>query len=301
MIPLMPLLEFKIPFLQTAWNQAIKNTVDTIKFLEVSETPGVPGVHGTVTLKPSEQLITTKDYKIVINSNMVAEEYLTNAQVNAESHIISTQYNELSIALVKQLLRGYQSLGRYQAGLDRTKFQLFLAKWFRLDFPKYIESHHDLIRVIVYALNKIQTTSRNINKNFSVVAHPRVVNMLMDSVLFESLDINERARFDRSNTYLELRGKINGLPLYSVNDLLTSMTSEIVVIQHTNPNQTGFGIFEVSKPHLYKNYLGDLTTYELIAKLAIVEVGGPVCASKNYRTELVTFNPKPLWRKLFKI
>ena len=160
MIPLMPVLEFKIPFLQTAWNQAVTKTTDTIKFLQVSETPGIPGVHGTVTLTPSEQIIKTKDYRIAINSNKVTDEDLQNINVDVESHIISTLYNELSITLVKQLLRGYQSLGRYQAGLDRTKFQLFLAKWFKLDFPKYIKDHNDILRVIVFALKSREPLKR---------------------------------------------------------------------------------------------------------------------------------------------
>ena len=192
--------------------------------------------------------------------------------------------------MAQNLFNQYSTLGKESYYSDFSKWQRFLNKYFKIEFPIYLKSDQICAKILEISL-KIAKKTRRGPANFVVVS-PQVLCIITDSPMFEF--------YAKTDIYSALKvdcvGRINHIQVF-VNHL--ALSDDVIVGMNTLNNNPGVVYGEYSRQLIQnERYEANSIDFQLRDRSVITSIGDT--ASNSYYTIPVSFGKKSIWRKLFK-
>jgi hypothetical protein len=277
-------------FLDTANRVKMAEPVGTFMFLEAADSIDIGDGYPVIAMEAQQLTIQAATYQTSSEIQLNTVDDLQQLHgIDAISLNTTILIEEAKNKMEQTLFNKYAALGRESYYSDFSKWQRFLNKYFKFEFPIYWKSDQICAKILEISL-KIAKKSRRGPANFVVVS-PQVFSIIADSPLFEFYE-----KEDNDRLHLCGVGKINHIQVF-VNHLATS--HDVVVGMKTLDNNPGVLYGEYSRQLLQnENRKTNTVRLELRDRCVIQEKGNS--AKNSYYTVPVEFNKKSIWRKLIK-
>ncbi len=277
-------------FLDTANRVKMPEPVGIFMFLEAEDSIDIGDGYPVIAMEAQQLTIQAATYQTSSEIQLNTVDDLQQLHgIDAISLNTTILIEEAKNKIEQTLFNKYAALGRESYYSDFSKWQRFLNKYFKFEFPIYCKSDQICAKILEISL-KIAKKSRRGPANFVVVS-PQVFSIIADSPLFE---FYEKEDSDRLHLYGV--GKINYIQVF-VNHLAKS--HDVVIGTTTLDNNPGVIYGEYSRQLLQnENPVNQTIRLELRDRYAIQEKGNS--AKNSYYTVPVEFNKKSIWRKLIK-
>jgi hypothetical protein len=276
------------PFLDTAFRLKMQQPHGVFTFLEMPEPPSTDGAP-VLSLEVKNKVLQAETYQVNANVQLSTIKDLQRMGIDGTRETVSALVNESTLNFEKILVNKYTELGKNSYYSDFTKWQKFLNKYFKLEFPIYLDEDQICAKILEISL-KIAKKSRRGSANFVVVS-PKVFEYIRLSPMFEY-------NSDESYTGLSYNvGRIQHINVF-INHNLTS--EDIIVGMNTRDNNPGVVYGEYSRQFMQnERYETNSIDFQLRDRSVIASIGDT--ASNSYYTAPVSFGKKSIWRKLIKI
>jgi hypothetical protein len=283
---------------QTLINHSSERPDCEIKFLEHTLIhPSTPTSFSEIGIKVASQVFILQTYNV---SAQMTEAQLYELDklhgIDIVSMTSNVLYNENEISIEKAITKKYFELGDTNKDIFLSKWQKLAKKWFKLDFPIYVEDESKIPAKCMMASNMIASISRIGPANFIIVSN-KIKNFIMDSPMFT---------FDEANIGLTVGihkvGQFNGIKVL-VDPMMTMNDNRILVGRTTKDNSPGTYLLEnppvITDPtKTLQDPSSNNVKVQLTQRRAVVSTRG---AENSYITLNLEFKKKPLWRKLARL
>jgi hypothetical protein len=289
------LIPFVDRFLDTAARVEMNAPNGTITFLDIVEAePVKPGEIPQVGLQAKTKFVQAENYKVTAEYNQeLANDLLRLHGLSAADQTKSSIFNEGLVETQLQLLRTYRAEGIKHNLSRRTKWETFLNKWFKLDFPLYV-GEAGVDRKILFLSNLIASASRRGPANF-VVVNTQLLAYIQDSVAFTFA--NHAAEEMGGN--IRYVGNLNNIMVF-IDPYQKFSDTSILIGRITRPSEPGAYFTEYSREFLELDINGPESKKRiaLSSRHSIVTTEN---STTNYWTGTIIPAKKPIWRKLLGI
>lgn len=276
------------PFLDTASRLKMQQPHGVFSFLEMAEAPSNEDT-SMISLEVKNKVLQAETYQVNANVQLSTIKDLQKMGIDGTRETVSALVNESTLNFEKILASKYMELGKNSYYSDFTKWQGFLNKYFKLEFPIYLDGDQICAKILEISL-KIAKKSRRGPANFVVVS-PRV---------FEYIRLSPMFVYSNEQQYVGLShivGNINHINVYISQFTLNS--DHIIVGTNTRNNNPGVVYGEYSRQLMQnEGYETNSINFQLRDRSVIASIGDS--ASDSYYTTPVSFGKKPIWRKLIK-
>lgn len=270
------------PFLDTAHRLKMQQPHGVFTFLEMAEAPDT----SSTSLKVKTKVLQAETYQVSANLQLSNIKDLQRMGIDGTRETVSALVNESTLNFEKILVNKYTELGKKSYYSDFTKWQRFLNKYFKLEFPMYIDGDQLCTKILVIS-SKIAAKSRKGLANFVVVS-PKV---------FEYIKLSPMFVYNNGQSYAGLShmvGNINHISVF-INNRLNS--NDIIVGMNTRDTNPGVVYGEYSRQLMQnERYETNSIDFQLRDRSVIASIGDS--ASDSYYTTPVFFGKKPIWRRL---
>ena len=283
-------LELKDQFLDTACRVKMNNSRGTIQYLDFADTengqmPTEPDEIPQLALSVMSKFVESETYNVKSQLGASLQQDLQKYHgIDATATVMSTLYVETLTTTQNRLYKKYKELGDQHRVSQRTKWQSFLNKWFKIEFPVY---SNDAARTVIMFANRIATESRRGPANFCIVS-PFALCELETSNLF---DYDQHNTIDTAGTIIRM-GSIGNISVY-VNRSLDWNSDQIVIGRSTTEREPGVYFPEYSREIIEHTNMAMAKEITMISRNCIVDAGS---ASKKYWTCNLIIDKKPFWR-----
>lgn len=283
-------LELKDQFLDTACRVKMNNSQGIISYLDFLDTENGQMPTDTdeipqLALSVMSKFVESETYNVKAQLNASLQQDLQKYHgIDATATVMSTLYAETLVTTQNRLYKKYKELGDRHMVSQRTKWQSFLNKWFKIEFPVY---SNDAARTVIMFANRIATESRRGPANFCIVSQ----------VTLCELETSNLFVYDQHNTLyntgtIRRIGSIGNIAVY-VNPNLDWKSDQIVIGRSTTDREPGVYFPEYSREIVEHTNAAMATEITMISRNCIVDAGS---ASKNYWTCNLIIDKKPFWR-----
>lgn len=283
---------------ETLINHEAERPVCEIKFLEhVLTQSSTPKSFSEIGIKVTSQVFSLQTFQV---SSQMSESQLYEIQtlhgIDVVSMVSNTLHNENEINIEKAIVKKYFELGDTNKDVFLSKWQKLVKKWFKLDFPIYVEDESKTAIKCQMASNMIAAISRIGPADF-IIVNQKIKNFIMDSAMFT---------FDEVNVGLTVGihkiGQFNGIKVL-VDPMMPISDNRVLVGKATKNNTTGTYLLEkpviITGPNeTLQDPNNNYVKVQLTQRRAVVSTRG---AENMYITLNLEFKKKPLWRKLSRL
>ena len=283
---------------KTLINQEAKNPVCEIKFLEHTLIhPSTPTSFSEIGIKISSQVFHLQDFQV--SAQMTEIQLYEIQQLHGIDVVAMTSNalcNENEISIEKEIVKKYFELGDTNKDIFLSKWQKLAKKWFKLDFPIFVEDESKIVNKCQMASNMIATISRIGPAEF-IIVNNKIKNFIMDSPMFT---------FDEANVGLTVGihkvGQFIGIKVL-VDPMMAMSDNRILVGRATKQNSAGTYLLEqplsITGPgETFQDPYSNYVKVQLTQRRALVSTRG---AENLYITLNLEFKKKPLWRKIVRL
>lgn len=278
-------------FLDTANRVKMSEPVGIFMFLEAADSIDIGDGYPVIAMEAQQLTIQTATYQTSCEIELDLIKDLEKIHgVDVISFNTGILVDDARDKMEQNLFNKYSALGKESYYSDFSKWQRFLNKYFKIEFPIYSESDQIGAKILEISL-KIAKKTRRGPANFVVVS-PQVLSIITDSPMFEF--------YAKEDIYSALKvdcvGRINHIQVF-VNHL--ALSHDVIVGMNTLDNNPGVLYGEYSRQLLQnENRKTNTVRLELRDRCVIQEKGNS--AKNAYYTIPVEFHKKSIWRKLFK-
>ena len=283
---------------ETLINHEAKEPICEIKFLEHTLLyPSTPTSFSEIGIKVSSMVFHLASFQVA--ASMTESQLYEVQQLHGIDVVAMTSNalcNENKISIEKEIVKKYFELGDANKDIFLTKWQKLAKKWFKLDFPIFIEDESKTANKCMMASNMISLISRIGPADF-IIVNNKVKNFIMDSPAFT---------FDEAHVGLTVGihkvGQFNGIKVL-VNPMMPISDNRILVGRTTKHNSAGTYLLEqpinITGPNeTLQDPSSNHVKVQLTQRRAVVSTRG---AENLYITLYPEFKKKPLWRKIVRL
>lgn len=297
-----PIIELPFPnseFLDTAFRVKMTSPIGTVTYLEmvVENTSGDsddPGM-GQISLRPMNQVIEAKTYQ---TASTTSKENITDLEkmgIDINAQMTSVLDNESYMNMEKQLHNLYRDLGQQSQEKILSKWKKFLRKYFKLEFPIYVEPENLVSKILVLA-KMIAIKTRRGPGNF-IVTSPMLNSIIFDDARTTASSLKAITR----GSSIYRTGEIGNAVKIFVDPHMKFDNMEVVIGRTTEHGNSGVVMGEYSRNLMSIEDVDAMNfkptvKFELRDRYAISKIGST--PEDSYITVKFKLGKKPLWRKL---
>ena len=221
---------------------------------------------------------------------------LNHLGVDGQEVIKSQLLRELEQKKNIKLFNNYKVLGDQNFKTKLTKFQTFIQKWFKnYKFVFYIENTNALIAKIYSFSNQIGKETRMGYADF-IVTSGKILSLLKEDPSFVPFSVQRESGFGESTIYQV--GTIGNLKVFT--SMYIPYSTNLVLLGQSSSKHNNAGTFVIEDHMPFIKIIEFENEYEIILEY-IFTIWNQPNAMNKYMAFEVSFNKKPLWKKLLNL